>query len=67
MLPESAPGSDADLVDLAFFLGQKTKQTFVGVGKLRLTIFFVLKKPSLGTIYETQFKGSDWTVLENVC
>lgn len=46
LLPESAPGSDADLVDLAFFLGQKTKQTFVGVEKLRLTIFCFEKAQS---------------------
>lgn len=46
MLSTSVPGSDADLVDLAFFLGQKTKWTFVGVGKLRSTIFSFEKAQS---------------------
>lgn len=67
MLPTSVPGSDADLVWIWHFsLARKLSGLLLEWGNSGQQ-FFLLKKPRLGTIYKTQFKGSDWTVLENVC
>lgn len=56
MLPESVPDSDADLVDLAFFLGQKTKQTCWS-GKTQINNFFFRKSPVLEANIKPSLKG----------